>query len=51
MAHEGRRMLTQAERQRQRSGKDSHQQTGFATGTIADDDELATDLSHGIGVV
>lgn len=26
---------------------DLHQQTGFTTGTVADDDELATDLSHG----
>lgn len=27
----------------------SHQQTGLATGTIANDDELAADLSHGDG--
>ena len=25
----------------------AHQQAGFAAGTIADDDELAADLSHG----
>jgi hypothetical protein len=29
-----------------RSPRNSHQQAGFATGTIADDDELATDFGH-----
>lgn len=28
-------------------GKDN-QQTGFATGTVADDDELSADFSHGL---
>jgi hypothetical protein len=30
---------------------EDNEKTGFATGTIADNDELAADLSHGIGVV
>lgn len=29
----------------------SHQQTGFTAGTVADDDELSADLSHGVCVV
>lgn len=28
-------------------GNDAHQQTSFTTGTVADDDELSADLSHG----
>jgi hypothetical protein len=30
--------------------KHSHQQAGFTAGTVADDDELAADLSHGLKV-
>lgn len=26
----------------------SHQQTGFTAGTVADDDELSADFSHGV---
>lgn len=26
----------------------SHEQTGLSTGTVADDDELSTDLRHGV---
>ena len=29
-------------------GSNSHQQTGFTAGTVADDDELSADLSHGV---
>lgn len=29
-------------------GDNSHQQTGFTAGTVADDDEFSADLGHGI---
>lgn len=29
------------------AGRDSHQQASFTAGTVADDDELSADLSHG----
>lgn len=28
--------------------QNSHQQTGFTAGTVADDDELSADFSHGV---
>jgi hypothetical protein len=35
---------------RQAEKYDSHQQAGFTAGTVADDDEFAADLSHGLNV-
>lgn len=32
-----------------RAEKNSHQQTGFTAGTIANDNELPADLSHNVG--
>lgn len=46
--HQHRRYGLTATKTRAQGATNLHQQTGLATGTVADDDELSADFSHGV---